>query len=62
MKPHETPAKVDRVDGEILVDGPDGMTTSLTPEAALQTAKRLEEKAVEAIVARHTDGGDASAG
>ena len=53
VKPHSEPAQVDRVDGEILVDGPDGMTSSLTPEAALKTARRLEEKAVEAIVARH---------
>lgn len=52
VKPHDKPAKVERVDDEILVNGPDGMTASMTPEAALETAQRLESKAVEAIVAR----------
>ena len=54
VKPHDKPAKVERVDDEILVNGPDGMTTSMTPEAALETAQRLESKAVEAIVARNS--------
>lgn len=53
VKPHDKAAEVTRVDGEILIDGPDGMTTSLTPEAALKTARRLEDKAVEAIIAQH---------
>ena len=57
VKPHEKPAKVERVDDEILVNGPDGMTTSMTPEAALETAQRLESKAVEAIVARSSADG-----
>ena len=60
VKPHSEPAQVERADGEILIDGPDGMTSSLTPEAALETAKLLEDKAVEAIVARHRGEEDAS--
>lgn len=52
VKPHDKPAKVERVDDEVLIDGPDGMTASLTPEAALKTAQRLEQKAIEAIIAR----------
>ncbi len=27
--------------GEVLVDGPDGVAVSLTPEAALETSERL---------------------
>lgn len=58
VKPYDKPANVTRVDDEILIDGPDGMTTSMTPEAALKTARRLEDKAVEAIVARHAGEGN----
>ncbi|PAX07258.1 hypothetical protein [Sphingomonas lenta] len=52
VKPQDRPAKVERVDDEVLIDGPDGMTASLTPEAALETAQRLEDKAKEAMGAR----------
>lgn len=55
VKPQDKPAKVSRADDEILIDGPDGMTASLTPDAALKTAEALENKAVEAIVARDAE-------
>jgi hypothetical protein len=45
VKPHDKPADVTEVGDEILVDGPDGMTTSLTRAAALETAQRLESAA-----------------
>jgi hypothetical protein len=43
VKPHDKPADVTRIDDEILVDGPDGMTSSMTVEAARETAQRLED-------------------
>lgn len=35
-------------EGEVVVDGPDGVAVSLTPEAAIETGERLQDKAVEA--------------
>ena len=34
--------------GQVLVDGPDGVAVSLTPDAAVETSDRLLEAAVEA--------------
>ena len=34
------------VDGEVLLDGPDGVDVKVTPEAAEQTAQNLEDAAV----------------
>jgi hypothetical protein len=42
--------KVDK--GEVVVDCPDGESTAFTPEAALETAQRLGDMAVEAIIER----------
>jgi hypothetical protein len=42
--------KVDK--GEVVVDCPDGESTAFTPEAALETAQRLGDMAVEAIIKR----------
>ena len=39
-------------EGEILIMGPGGLTGSFTPEAALETARRLGEAAADAIVSR----------
>lgn len=35
-------------DGEVLVDGPDGVDVALTPEAAEETGNRLIDQAVTA--------------
>jgi hypothetical protein len=35
-------------DGEVVLDGPDGVDVKLTPEAAEQTAINLEDRTVEA--------------
>ena len=35
-------------DGEVLVDGPDGVDVALTPEAAEETGDRLIEQAAQA--------------
>ena len=34
--------------GQVLVDGPDGVAVSLTPDAAVETSERLLQAAVEA--------------
>jgi hypothetical protein len=47
-KPHSTPSDVAAEDGEVVVDGPNGFTVSLTPEAAITTSKRLAKAGAEA--------------
>jgi hypothetical protein len=42
-KTHDVASEVAAEDGEVLVDGPDGVAVSLTPEAALETSDRLLE-------------------
>ncbi len=60
-KPHDKPSKVTSAEGEVLIDGPDGMTSSMTPEAALETARRLGDVAVDAIIERGQHGADGKA-
>jgi hypothetical protein len=48
MNVHETPSTVTAVQGQVLVDGPDGVAVSFTPDAATETARRLIEAAEEA--------------
>ena len=48
MKPHDRPSDVAVEEGEVLVDGPDGVAVSLTPSAAEETSRRLFDAAVEA--------------
>ncbi|MEA1082862.1 hypothetical protein ACLBWH_03470 [Sphingomonas sp. M6A6_1c] len=50
--PYNTPSSVSHENGEIIVDGPDGVAVSLTPEAALITAGRLETEAIDALIER----------
>ena len=45
---HDEPSEVEADEGEVLVDGPDGVSVSLTPEAALETSERLVEGAIKA--------------
>ena len=53
--PEAKPSVVTHEGSEILIDGPDGVASSLTPEAALVTAARLEAEAVDALIERgHT--------
>ena len=40
-------------DGQVLLDGPDGVDVALTPEAAEETADRLIEHALNAAGQRH---------
>lgn len=52
QRPNDEPSTVSREDHEILMDGPDGVALSMTPEAALRTAKALEQEAERAIAER----------
>lgn len=47
-KPHSTPSDVNAEDGEVVVDGPDGVAVSLTPEAATETSDRLRSASASA--------------
>ncbi|MEJ7934620.1 hypothetical protein WG907_10160 [Sphingobium sp. AN558] len=40
-------------EGQVLVDGPDGVAVALTPDAALETAERLTAQAAQAAGQRH---------
>jgi hypothetical protein len=40
---YDTPSEVKAEAGEVVVDGPDGVAVSLTPDAALETSQRLLE-------------------
>jgi hypothetical protein len=42
---HDSASEVTAEEGEVLIDGPDGIALSMTPEAAEETAKRLHESA-----------------
>lgn len=40
-KAYDEPSDVTADKGEVIVDGPDGVAVSLTPDAALETSERL---------------------
>lgn len=42
------PSEVTVEEGEVIVEGPDGVAVTLSPEAAEETARRLAEAAAEA--------------
>jgi hypothetical protein len=44
--PHAEPSEVTAEEGEVVVDGPDGVAVSLTPEAAIETSDRLLDAAL----------------
>ena len=46
--PYDEPSEVTAEEGEVLVNGPDGVAVSLTPEAADETSQRLLYGAAEA--------------
>ena len=47
-KTYDDPSRVGAENGEVTVNGPDGVAVSLTPEAALETGDRLIASAAEA--------------
>jgi len=44
----DQPSEVAAEEGQVVVDGPDGVAVSLTPEAAAETSDRLLDRAAEA--------------
>lgn len=52
--PHDHPSHVTAEQGEVHLDGPDGVATSYTPDAAEETGRRLVTAASEA----RTQGGN----
>lgn len=38
---HDRPSSIAAEAGEVLMDGPDGVATALTPDAAEETGRRL---------------------
>ena len=42
-KPWNEPSEVEAEAGEVVVDGPDGVAISFTPDAAVETSERLLE-------------------
>jgi hypothetical protein len=51
--PHASASSVSAEQGEVLVDGPDGVAVAMTPDAAEETGRRLIDAADEAR--RQTD-------
>jgi hypothetical protein len=48
QKIHDTPSEVDADEGQVLINGPNGVAVSMTPEAALETSERLVNGAIKA--------------
>lgn len=40
-KIHDDPSEISAEDGEVIVDGPDGVAVTFTPDAAAETSERL---------------------
>ena len=47
-EPHDVPAKATAENGEVMLDGPQGLAMSMTPRAARATADALNAAAEEA--------------
>ena len=47
-KTYDTPTEVTAEDGKVVLDGPDGVDVTITPQAAETTSERLLSAAMEA--------------
>lgn len=56
QKTYDEASSVEADDGEVVVDGPDGVAVTLTPEAAIETSDRLLEKGMTAAGQRRQKG------
>lgn len=48
LKPSGVPGKATAEDGSVLLDGPEGIAVTMTPDAATQTADSLRQAAEQA--------------
>lgn len=48
LEAYDTPTNVTPVEGEVVLDGPDGIGLSMTPAAAEESGKRLVKGAAQA--------------
>jgi hypothetical protein len=49
-KPSDEPSEVSNEEGAVHIEGPDGIDVAMTPAAALETARRLDTVAIDAIL------------
>ena len=54
-KAYDTPAVVDAIDGDVSINGPGRIAGSITPEAAVETSRRLRAFAEKALGQRAGD-------
>lgn len=50
---YDEPSSVNAEEGKVVVDGPDGVDVTLTPEAAVESGERLIEQAATAAGQRY---------
>ena len=48
LSAHEDPSQVVAEQGDVIVEGPDGVAVTMTPDAAEETGRRMLEAASEA--------------
>ena len=51
-KPYDRSTEATAEEGEVMLDGPDGLAISLTPEAAVRTAQSIHAAAGQATLQR----------
>ena len=53
---HIAASEVEAEDGDVVVDGPDGVAVTMTPDAAIETSQRLLDAGMTANGQRRTNG------
>jgi hypothetical protein len=62
IRAHDQPSQVAVEEGIVIVEGPDGVAVTLTPEAAAETGRRLSAAANEALGGKIPDDGGGQTG